>query len=189
MPVHSPPESLSQAPDSQLHRIVELAGAQRRSDRLLNRLDQAFKDAGIITYPNLVDPGLEPDDRVFMIDARHPIEGLAPTSELFRNEAALQNFIWANRYQLNDFQNLGLRNFRQQATLDSGRRVDLPCERRGLKQLVGIELKVRQPRRPGSRSAPAVPRRPGRTRQEPRLRLRAPHSDRRSARQIRTQPG
>jgi hypothetical protein len=37
------------------------------------------------------------------------------------------------------------RGFQKQATLDSGRRVDLLCERTELKQLVAIELKVREP--------------------------------------------
>lgn len=48
-----PPQSLSQAPDSQLHVIVEKAGAQRRSDALLEALDQAFIREGIATYPRL----------------------------------------------------------------------------------------------------------------------------------------
>ena len=36
------PQSLSQAPASQLHVMIERAGAKRRSEALLARLDQAI---------------------------------------------------------------------------------------------------------------------------------------------------
>ena len=138
-----PPESLSQAPDSRLHVIIGRAGAKRRSTALLTRLDQAFKDEGIQTWPPLSD--LKSDERVFMFDAKHPIEGLAPSRQLFPNEQALQSFLWANRDALKELRKLGLSGFQEQAVLDSGRRVDLLCERRALNQLVAIELKVAQP--------------------------------------------
>ena len=70
------PESLSRAPDSRLHVIIERAGAKRRGEALLARLDQAFTDAGIKTHPSLTDADLEPGDRVYMFDAKHPIEEL-----------------------------------------------------------------------------------------------------------------
>jgi hypothetical protein len=88
-----PPESLSQAPDSQLHRIVELAGAQRRSDQLLNRLDQAFKDAGIITYPNLVDPGLDGRSRVRRSSTDRPSASAAACRRAGLAPVALRSFI------------------------------------------------------------------------------------------------
>src|SRR6478735_4674938 len=77
-----PPESLSQAPDSRLHVIIGRAGAKRRSQALLARLDQAFKEAGITTFPPLTDPYLKPSDRVCMLDAKQPVKGLASQRHL-----------------------------------------------------------------------------------------------------------
>lgn len=84
-----PPESLSQAPDSQLHVIIKRAGAQRRSPALLARLEQAFSDADILTFPPLTDPFLKPGDRIRMLDANQPVEGLASQRELFTTEKEL----------------------------------------------------------------------------------------------------
>ncbi|WP_156448682.1 hypothetical protein [Mycobacterium sp. NAZ190054] len=123
----APPESLSQAPDSQLQVIVKRAGAQRRSPALLARLEEAFRDAGILTFPSLTDPFLKPTDRVRMLDANQPVEGLAPKRELFPTERDLQSFIWARRDQINEFRKRGLSGFQEQARLDSGRRVDILC--------------------------------------------------------------
>lgn len=139
-----PPQSLSQAPDSQLHVIVKKAGAKRRSDALLARIDEAFEKEGITTYPRLTDPDLESDDRVYILDAAKPIKGLAPMRELFRDEKTLQDFIFKHHDWFPDLRRLGLHEFEEQAPLSSGRRVDLRCKRRGSKQLVGIELKVRE---------------------------------------------
>jgi hypothetical protein len=100
------PESLSQAPDNRPHRIIEMAGAKRRSEQLLARLDKAFRDAAIVTHLQLLDPGLAADERLFMLDAKHPIEGLTETRHLFTDERALHTFIWSNRFHLNDFQAL-----------------------------------------------------------------------------------
>ena len=77
------PESLSQAPSSQLHVIVEKAGAKRRSPALLEQLEAAFDEAEIMTFPSLTDPFLKPTDRLCMLDARQPIENLASRRELF----------------------------------------------------------------------------------------------------------
>jgi len=140
------PESLSQAPASRLHVIIELAGAKRRNEALLAQLDQAFTDAEIVTYPRLTDPVLKRGDpRVFMFDRSRQIKGLTPTRQLFHDEKTLQSFILANLDEFDEFRELGLSDFRPQARLDSGRRVDLLCKRPALNQLVGIELKVREP--------------------------------------------
>jgi len=72
------------------------------------------------------------------------IEGLTPTRQLFQDESTLLSFILANRDELDEFRSLGLTGFKQ-VKLDSGRRVDLLCKRPALNQLVGIELKVREP--------------------------------------------
>lgn len=139
------PESLSQAPDSRLHVIVEKTGAQRRSKDLLARIDQAFKDEGMHTYPPLTTSDLASEDRVFILDAAHPIKGLARTAQLFPDEKALQHFILAYNDWFPDLRRLGLTDFQEEVFLDSGRRVDLLCRRRRSNQLVGIELKVREP--------------------------------------------
>ena len=139
-----PPESLSRAPDSRLHVIIERAGGKRKGEALLARLDQAFAAAGITTHPRLTDSGLDPDDRVYMFDAKHPIK-LTPTHQLFHDEKTLENFILANQRELDLLRGLGLSPFKEQATLDSGRRIDLLCTRPSHNQLVAIELKVREP--------------------------------------------
>lgn len=140
-----PPESLSQAPDSQLQVIVKRAGAQRRSPALLARLAEAFTEAGILTFPPLTDPFLKPGDRVRMLDAHQPVEGLASPRELFPAEKDLQSFIWARRDQINEFRKRGLTGFQEQGRLDSGRRVDILCKKPAANQLVAIELKAAQP--------------------------------------------
>lgn len=140
-----PPESLSQAPSSQLHVIIERAGAKRRSTALMEQLQKAFEDIGIVTFPPLNDPFLGAVDRVCMLDAEQPIEALASQRELLSTEKELQGFIWARRKQLVDFRQRGLSGFKEQARLDSGRRVDILCKRAALNQLVAIELKAAQP--------------------------------------------
>jgi hypothetical protein len=112
---------------------------------VLARLDRAFSDAGMDTFPRLTDPDLDSEDRVFILDAAHTIDGLALPRQLFRDEKTLEEFIWANRDWFPDLRDLGLHDFEEQAVLDSGRRVDFLCTKRGSKQLVGIELKVREP--------------------------------------------
>ncbi|MDX1887740.1 hypothetical protein [Mycolicibacterium sp. 120270] len=139
------PESLSQAPGSRLKVILSKAGAQRKSAALLSRLQNAFDEAGIETFPPLEDPFLKLSDRVCMLDAKKPIKGLAARRLLFDTERDLQNFIWARRDQLEEFRKRGLTGFKQQARLDSGRRVDILCKRPADNQLVAIELKVGQP--------------------------------------------
>lgn len=140
-----PPTSLSQTPDSRLDVIIGKAGAKRRTAALLARLADAFTDAGITTFPPLTDADLDAKERVYFFDAQHPIEALAPMRQLFRDEQTLQAFIWTHRDWFADLRKLGLYDFEEQASLDSGRRVDFLCKRRRSKELVGIELKVREP--------------------------------------------
>lgn len=139
------PRSLSQSPSSQLRVIIERAGAKRRSPELLAQLEQAFKGEGIATFPPLTDPFLKPDDRVCLLDAKQPIDGLAPQRELLPTEKELQAWIWDRRDQLDEFHKRGLTGFQQQAPLDGGRRVDILCKRAAQNQLVAIELKAARP--------------------------------------------
>jgi hypothetical protein len=98
------PESLAQAPDSELRVIMEAAGAKRRSPGLLGKLEAAFTEAGIVTFPALTDPFLKSTDRVCMFDARQPVDGLAEQRFLFpkrrtcrassgRGESTLSDFV------------------------------------------------------------------------------------------------
>src|SRR5690349_10396525 len=137
------PESLAQAPDSELRVILEAAGAKRRSPGLLDKLEVAFADAGIVTFPALTDPFLKSTDRVCMFDARQPVDGLAEQRFLFPEEKDLQSFIWTRREHIERFR--GLSGFTQQAVLDSGRRVDILCRKAASNQLVAIELKAAEP--------------------------------------------
>lgn len=139
------PTSLAQSPSSQLRVIVERAGAKRRSPELLGQLAKAFKNRGIMTFPLLTDPFLKPDDRVCLFDAKQPVDGLASQRELLPTEKALHDWIWDRRDQLDEFHKRGLTGFQREATLDSGRRVDILCRRPSDNQLVAIELKVAAP--------------------------------------------
>lgn len=139
------PESLSQAPDSQLRVILKKAGAARRSPRVLAQLQEALERAGITPFPPLTDPFLTPTDRIRMLDAQHPIDMLASERELLPTEKDLQQHIFERREQLDAFKKRGLSGFEEQAMLDSGRRVDILCKRASRNQLVAIELKVAHP--------------------------------------------
>lgn len=134
------PESLQQATRSRLDQIIERAGAKRRSDQLLARIDEAFADVQIVTFPRLTDPHNKPDERIFMFDRDHQIEGLAQARQSFRNQAALRDFILDNRHQFEALR--GLSDIKPEAKLASGRRVDLLAKRPRRNQLVGIELKL-----------------------------------------------
>lgn len=138
-----PPKSLSQAPDAKLRRIVTRAGAKRRSPKLLAQLAQAFAEAGLTTYPSLTDTELSSEDRVYFLDSADPVKGLAKDHELFRSEIELQKFVFEYRDWFPSLRNLGLHEFDPQRRLESGRRVDFLCKKRGSRQLVAIELKVR----------------------------------------------
>lgn len=139
-----PPQSLSKAPDSRLQVILKKVGAKRRSAHLLEQLEEAFNAAGVTTYPRLTDPDLGLEDRVYFLESADGIEGLAPQRALFRDERTLQEFMWSHRDWFPDLRKLGLHEFSEQAVLDSGRRIDILCKRKGSRQLVGIELKVRE---------------------------------------------
>ena len=143
------------------HRVASFASSSNEPERsaghreLLAQLEQAFKDKGITTFPPLTDPFLRPDDRVCLLDAKQPIDGLVPQRELLPTEKELQAWIWNRRDQLDEFHRRGLTGFQQQVTLDGGRRVDILCKRPAHNQLVAIELKAA---RPDDRSAGQVQR-------------------------------
>ena len=139
------PTSLSQAPDSHLRVILDKAGAKRRTDAVLARLDEAFLAAGIVTHPRLTEPGLGREQRIFMLDGSAQIEGLAPDRCLFDDERTLHHFLMANSAVLDEFTSRGLVDFRSESPFTDGKRVDLLCRERDTNVVVGIELKAAQP--------------------------------------------
>jgi hypothetical protein len=88
------PESLQQATRSGLQQIIHRAGAKRRTDALLARLDEAFAENGIVTRPRVTDPKNRPDERIYMFDRRHQLKGLSKlTRQSFPDENSLRQFI------------------------------------------------------------------------------------------------
>ncbi|MGO9098772.1 MAG: hypothetical protein ACLP9Y_04755 [Mycobacterium sp.] len=134
------PESVQQATRSGLHRIIERAGAKRRNEPLLARLEEAFADAGIVTFPRLTDPRNKPVERIYMFDRRHQIKGLSLTRQSFPDHEALRRFIVANRHEFDELR--GLTELKEEVKFASGRKFDLLCRRPRHNQLVGIELKL-----------------------------------------------
>ena len=140
MPVRARRSRCKQATRSGLHRIIERAGAKRRNEPLLAQLEEAFADAGIVTFPRLTDPLRKPVERTGTFDRRHQIKGPSPSRQSFPDHEALRRFIVANRHEFDELR--GLTEWKEEAKLASGRRFDLLCKRPRRNQLVGIELKV-----------------------------------------------
>jgi hypothetical protein len=134
------PESLQQATRSGLQTIIQRAGAKRRSEGLLVRLDEAFAEKGIVAFPRLTDPRNRPDECVHMFDRRHEIKGLSRTRQSFPNHEALRRFIVANRHEFDELR--GLTEWKEEQKVTSGRKFDLLCRRPRRNELVGIELKL-----------------------------------------------
>jgi len=65
------PESLQQAKRSGIQQIIERAGAKRHNEQLLARIDDAFGEAGIVTFPRLTDANNKPDERIYVCDRDH----------------------------------------------------------------------------------------------------------------------
>lgn len=139
-----PPAGLTEAPDSQLHVILRRAGVRRRSPQILEKLQKAFDRAGIHTHPKLTDPSVERNTRVYFLPA--PLPGLAPRRVLFDTEGLLEDFLVQNFEYLPPFHGLRLRA-RQYRFPGSSRVIDLLCEERGTRALVGVELKHQVPDR------------------------------------------
>lgn len=134
------PESLARATRSGLMQIVQLAGAKRRSGPLLARLDDAFAEARIVTFPPLTDPKNKPDERIYLFDRDHQIEDLVRNRQSFRNQDALRDFILNNIHEFEELR--GLADIEEEFPFPSGRKIDLLAIRPRRNQLVGIELKL-----------------------------------------------
>lgn len=139
-----PPTSLAEAPDSQLHVIMRRAGFRRRTPLVQERLKEAFDAHEIQTYPDLTDPSVDRDTRIYFL--RGEVADLAHPRVLFDEERLLEDFLVNNFPYLPAFRGLKLRS-RQFRFPGSNRVIDLLCEERRGGQLVGIELKHGAPDR------------------------------------------
>jgi len=133
------PESRQQATRSGLQQIIERAGAKRRSEKLLARLDEAFAESRIVTFPRLTDPTNKPDERIYLFDRDRQMKGLQISRQAFSDQDALRDFILANRHEFDELR--GLTEITPEVKLTSGRRLDLLAKRPRRNELVGIELK------------------------------------------------
>ena len=95
-----------QAKRSRLQQIIERAGAKRRNEQLLARIDDAFGEAGIVTFPRLTDPKNKPDERIYLFDRDHQMHGLVVNRQAFRNQAALRDFILDNIHEFDELRGL-----------------------------------------------------------------------------------
>lgn len=134
------PESLARVTRSGLMQIVQRAGAKRRSGPLLARLDDAFAERGIVTFPSLTNPKNKPDERIYLFDRDHQIEDLVVNRQTFGNQTALREFIRTNLHEFEELR--GLADIEDEFPFPSGRKIDLLATRPRRNQLVGIELKL-----------------------------------------------
>lgn len=134
------PESLAQATRSGLQQIIVRAGAKRRSAGLLAALEDAFADAGIVTYPRLSDPKNRPDQRIHFFDRRNQLKDVSTARYSFPDEDSLRQFILANLHEFDELR--GLTGIQVERKMPSGRRLDIVARRSRLHELVGIELKL-----------------------------------------------
>lgn len=135
-----PPASLKQAPRSGLQQIIGRAGAKRRSAGLLNQLEAAFTEAGIVTYPRLTDSKNRPDEHIHFFDQRHQLEELSTPRQTFPDEKSLRAFILANLHEFDELR--GLTGVKKEFRMPSGRRFDVLGKRARSNELVGLELKL-----------------------------------------------
>ncbi len=96
------PRSLHQAPDSQLRVLVADAGYKRRSPQVLSRLQAAFAELGVETWPALTAPDVASDERIYLFHQGDTPRGLRREKELFVDHEALQSFLVDN-FALLDF--------------------------------------------------------------------------------------
>lgn len=134
------PESLARATHSGLLQIVERAGAKRRGEALLARIDDAFAEAGIVTFPRLTDPKNKPDERIYLFDRDRQMQSLVVNRQSFGSQDALREFILSNIHEFEELR--GLADIEPEFPFPSGRRLDLLASRPRRNQLVGIELKL-----------------------------------------------
>ena len=136
------PRTLKHAPDSHLHVILRHAGYERKGPKVLGELSTCFEKAGIATFPELTDPRVKRTTRIYFFQGCVP-EGLAQSGPLFPTEKLLETFLVTNFEILDVFKGLKLR--RRQYRFPDSKTIDLLCEERATRRLVGIEIKHEAP--------------------------------------------
>lgn len=134
--------SLKQSPNSYLRTLVQQAGAKRKSDKLLEELDERLDAAGIGTHPNLRDPSIDSDTRIFFFDLKRPIPKFQQPRQRFAEEKELARFLALNWAALPYIKKAGLRFRGREFRLDGSAIIDLLAVDKKTDELVGFELKV-----------------------------------------------
>lgn len=134
--------NLKQSPNSYLRTLVQQAGYARKSDKLLEELDERLDAAGIGTHPNLKDPSIGPDTRIFFFDLRRPIPKFQQPRQRFAEEKELSRFVALNWAALPYIKKAGLRFRGREFRLDGSAVIDLLAFDKKTDELVGFELKV-----------------------------------------------
>jgi hypothetical protein len=135
------PISLSQTPKRHLKVLVKAAGYQRKSTSFLELLDSGLKAAGIGTFPDLLDPTITRDTRIYLFDLDHPIPGLQSRRVLFSEEKQLSDLLVKNFKALTYIKKAGLHLLGREVHLADGCIIDLLAEDKKSRELVGFELK------------------------------------------------
>jgi len=135
---------LRHMPNSMLGVLARQAGFERASSRFLEDLSNRLRDEGIEFSPELVDPANTHTTRIYFFDSASRVKGLQPTRELFKDETELSRFLWLNK----DFLKYATKNLRvthQEKRLTPGAKIDLLAIDTKTRELVGIELKAKEP--------------------------------------------
>ena len=134
--------SLKQSPSSYLSTLVQQAGYLRKSDKLLADLDDRLDSAGIGTHPNLRDPSIGSDTRIFFFDLKWPVPKFQQPRQRFAEEKELARYLALNWAALPYIKKAGLRFRAREFRLDGSAIIDLLAVDKKTNELVGFELKV-----------------------------------------------
>lgn len=136
--------SLRHMPSSSIGAMVREAGYERTSVKLLQEISNRLRDKGIDFFPELTDPANTAKTRIYFFDAKRPVKGLQPTSDLFKNEKELSRFLWLNREDLAYFKKRRLQVLSPETRIADGMVIDLLAVDKKTNELVGIELKAKE---------------------------------------------
>jgi hypothetical protein len=134
--------NLKQSPNSYLRTLVQQAGYEKRSAKLLEELDESLDAAGIGTHPNLRDPSIGPETRIYFFDLKRPIPKFQQPRQRFAEEKELSRFLAMNWAALPYIKKAGLRFRGREVRFDNSAIIDLLAVDKKTDELVGFELKV-----------------------------------------------
>ncbi|OBG23483.1 hypothetical protein A5765_18775 [Mycolicibacterium celeriflavum] len=121
---------------------MQQAGYERKSDKLLEELDERLDAAGIGTHPNLRDPSIGPDTRISFFDLKRPVPKFQQPRQRFAEEKELSRFLALNWAVLPYIKKAGLRFRGREVRLEGSAIIDLLAVDKKSDELVGFELKV-----------------------------------------------